>query len=298
MIWFLAAAITAIVLIAVFLPLFTNPRVPSAKKALDKRKLALADQLAQLKRDRDQGALTDEEFEAQKVAIETDAQALLQEEKELAPEAGVEEGSRERRMLRVMVGALLLVLALNITGAVYLWKGGWQTLTGDAPATQQARRGGPPMGGNGAPDPMAMVRQLEEKLAQNPADPEGQAMLGRSYIVLERFAEAAEAYGKAVELNPAEPMYRVGYGVASLRSGNVDGARDAFDKVLEMNPDNMDALWFKGMIQIHDRNLEGAKQTWAHLLEVTPAEARPEMQRQIEEVLTIMSNPEMLPDAQ
>src|SRR3569623_780350 len=40
----------------------------------------------------------------------------------------------------------------------------------------------------------AMVQRLERRLKKSPEDAEGWAMLGRSYIITQRYAEASQAY--------------------------------------------------------------------------------------------------------
>src|SRR6185503_16913889 len=47
-----------------------------------------------------------------------------------------------------------------------------------------------------------MVGRLAAKLKQNPEDPEGWAMLARSYAVLGRFDEASKAYAQATTRIP------------------------------------------------------------------------------------------------
>jgi cytochrome c-type biogenesis protein CcmH len=46
----------------------------------------------------------------------------------------------------------------------------------------------------------ANVDKLAQRLQQNPNDAQGWVMLGRSYIILERFSDAANAFGRAIAL--------------------------------------------------------------------------------------------------
>ena len=50
----------------------------------------------------------------------------------------------------------------------------------------------------------AMVGQLEERLKSQPDDAQGWTMLGRSYSVLGRYAEADQAYRKVIALRPTD----------------------------------------------------------------------------------------------
>ena len=47
-----------------------------------------------------------------------------------------------------------------------------------------------------------MIARLIDRLNRSPGDPEGWRMLGWSYFNTERFAQAASAYAKAIELDP------------------------------------------------------------------------------------------------
>src|SRR5258706_1127764 len=49
-----------------------------------------------------------------------------------------------------------------------------------------------------------MVARLAAKLRENPDDVDGLKLLGRSYMVLGRFAEAVAAYAKAAEKAPRD----------------------------------------------------------------------------------------------
>ena len=67
-----------------------------------------------------------------------------------------------------------------------------------------------------------MIERVQTRLQRNPADPEGWRMLGWSYSSIERFADAANAYAKAIELRPTSADYRSARGEALVRAA--DGA--------------------------------------------------------------------------
>ncbi len=295
MIWIAGAALVAAVLLMVFLPLFGRG-TPSVLRAVQARKSEVADQLAALAQLRKDGEIGEEEYLAQHKSLETDALALLEEEKKL--KALPENDSADRKRLRVAVAAFLLLLTANVAAGVYLYKGGWMHAGPQSAAGHGEGGQAPVMGADGQPDPAKMVARLEERLRENPDDPRGQAMLGRSYMVMERFDDAVKAYKKALELDPSNMDARVGLGVSTLRLNQVENATKIFDGILKDDPVNPDALWFTGMLQIHRGEIEGAKATWAKLLEVTPPEYKEQMTQQIEEVIRALAQPEKLPKAQ
>lgn len=57
----------------------------------------------------------------------------------------------------------------------------------------------------GSEDTQTMVRKLADRLAQNPDQPEAWAMLARSYKVLGRHADAAQAYEQAAAVAQHDP---------------------------------------------------------------------------------------------
>lgn len=96
-----------------------------------------------------------------------------------------------------------------------------------------------------------MVQKLEARLAKDPADPEGWAMLGRSYAVMQRFSESAMAYAKANELGGAQnPDWLMGEGeaVAMANDRELQGRPlTLFEAALKLQPDNIGALWYAAL---------------------------------------------------
>lgn len=270
------------VFVVALLPLLGKSAAADAQKFLQRRKNELADDLTALAAKKSSGELSAEDYEAQRRALETAALAIIEDEKHAAAPPTIA-GLADRVRLRAALAAIAFLLAADMVAGIYLLKGGWRHLVVSNEAASSAGEND-----SGMPDPAAMVARLEKRLAKNPDDPRGQALLGRSYLVMERYAEAVSAYRKAVELDPAVLEYQVGLGVAQLRTGDTVAAQKTFDRVLAENPEQPDALWFTAMIQIHDRQIEKAKVTFKRLLEATPPAQRPEVQQQIEQVLQML----------
>ncbi|MFQ5971008.1 MAG: c-type cytochrome biogenesis protein CcmI, partial [Alphaproteobacteria bacterium] len=97
----------------------------------------------------------------------------------------------------------------------------------------------------------SMVAGLAARLEESPDDLEGWRRLGRSYIVLGRPADAAEAYRRARELAPESAEVHAAYGVALIQASPAGSpipleAKAAIERALELDPDSVDALWFAG----------------------------------------------------
>jgi cytochrome c-type biogenesis protein CcmH len=99
---------------------------------------------------------------------------------------------------------------------------------------------------------------------------EGLAMLGRSYVNLERVDDAVNAYHRAWEMTEGKaPEVSLGYAEALLladRNTILTSAGDLLDQVLEQLPDNPKALWYGGMSSVARGKPEQAQQRLAHLL--------------------------------
>ena len=76
--------------------------------------------------------------------------------------------------------------------------------------------------GQEGPNPLEMVARLEERLRENPDDLQGQIMAGRSYLALERFDEAKQAWTKVLELDPRNHEAHFNLGVILIERRTFD----------------------------------------------------------------------------
>jgi cytochrome c-type biogenesis protein CcmH len=95
-----------------------------------------------------------------------------------------------------------------------------------------------------------MITELAARLEREP-DVEGYILLGRSYISLQRFADASDAWHKAWELTEGkDPEVSLGYAEALILSDQrtlKTGAADLLDYVLVERPNDSRALWYGGL---------------------------------------------------
>ena len=125
------------------------------------------------------------------------------------------------------------------------------------------------------------VASLERKLQAAPADEEGWILLGSSYLSLNRPAEAASAYQRALDLSGGRSV-DARLGVAEARividpaslSGPVG---DEIEAVLKAEPGNPKGLWYGGLLSLARGQPAVARERWRALLELAP----PERVRQI-----------------
>ncbi len=136
-----------------------------------------------------------------------------------------------------------------------------------APASQQ---GGPMSGQQVA----ANVDKLAKRLEQNPNDAQGWLMLARSYISMERFSDAANAYERATALNPKDAGIWADYAEALAMSNGQRLAgkpTDAINRALQIDPKNQKALDLAGSAAYQAGDYNKAIEYWQKLLTGLPA---------------------------
>jgi len=120
-----------------------------------------------------------------------------------------------------------------------------------------------------------MVESLAARLRNDPNDLRGWKMLGRSYSVLQRYSEAADAYQRAVDLeNGTDGQTLVDLGEASLMSNG--GALDPrseqlFENAVAVAPNNPKALFYSGYAAGERGDRELAAERWETLLAIAPS---------------------------
>ena len=123
------------------------------------------------------------------------------------------------------------------------------------------------------PDVAVMVGKLEKRLRDEPNDPAGWLMLGRSYLTLERFDEAIVAYDHAHQLDAKNADAALGLGEAmSLRAGGeiTPPAAQLFEDALALAPGNPKALLYGGFAAAMRGDRELARSRWQSLKALHP----------------------------
>jgi cytochrome c-type biogenesis protein CcmH len=160
--------------------------------------------------------------------------------------------------------ALLLIAVLGIGTALAYWlAGSWQTrgtielAQRDPQAAEQQMIAG-------------MIAKLETRLKATPDDAQGWAMLGRSYVVTQRYGDAAKAYARANALSIEQPQadWLVAAGAAQgLASPERDlrASRPLFEQALTLDPGNAEALWYGGLAALQSGDMATAYRHWLAL---------------------------------
>jgi len=217
------------------------------------------------------------------------AEARAEVEAALARELAAGEGAAGSRRARAAAVAVALV-AVAGGGALYAWLGD-PGLVG-APTPPVATPGAP------APDVGAMVARLEARLREDPDDARGWMMLGRSYRVLGRAADAARAYGEAlrrIEDPSADLLVAFAEARILAAEGEVDPeAARALARALAAEPDHPLGLWLDGLRAFQAGDMRTAIARWERVLAgdgAADAEVEALVRRQIAEARRRLEDP-------
>lgn len=134
-----------------------------------------------------------------------------------------------------------------------------------------------------------LLRQLEQKLAQNPSDIEGWLLLGRSNTGMGRYSRAVDAYERAYELSQGRNVEAlVGLGEALVLSDETTlttRARALFEEALRKAPDHPKALWYGSIAALQADELRLGRDRLQRLLAQNPPdELRGVIERQIQDL--------------
>lgn len=121
-----------------------------------------------------------------------------------------------------------------------------------------------------------MVEQLAARLRQNPEQPEGWAMLARSYAALGRFGDAAQAYANAVARRPDDAGLLADYAdaLAMGQGRRLQGQPETIiTRALQADPANLKALALAGSAAFEKKDYAAAIGYWERILPGLPPES-------------------------
>jgi len=253
-----AALLIVLALVFVVPPLFrrAHPAVVEAGPDL----AIYRDQLADLERDLQAGALTADRYEQARQELEWRLAEELQADTATVPSPAAGKGVA----LAVVAGVPVLAIAL------YLVLGAPAALDPAATTPEESAHSVT------AEQIEQMVAKLAQRLESAPDDPAGWSMLGRSYAALGRFKEAADAYKQAVKQVPADPQLLADYadalGMAQGRSLKGEPSR-LIARALAADPDHFKSLALAGTAAFEARDYPAAIRHWERLAQKIPPDS-------------------------
>lgn len=248
----IAALLTLLVVTWLVRPLLC----PAPPVGVSSRRLNAAiyrDQLETLERDLARGVISPADYETTRDELQL---RLLDDTEEPASAPRTRSASfwTGRRTAAVIV----LLLPLGAAG-MYWWLGAPQAI--DPASAQKAEE-----------DKIAkMVDGLAARLKANPDNPKGWATLARSYKVMGRLQEAADAYAKAGKVIETDPDLLADYAdlLAARAGDSLEGQPLVLiNKALALNPLHPMSLMLAGTAAYRQGNFAGAVNHWEKLLSV------------------------------
>jgi cytochrome c-type biogenesis protein CcmH len=220
------------------------------------------EQLAELGREHVAGSLSDADFQQARTELER----RLLDDVASADQAPAAQPA-DARLGQNTAWVLAAVLPLAAAG-LYLVLG---TPAALSPQPVAAANQGP-----SAAQVEAMVAKLAARLAQQPNDPKGWGMLGRSYHAMGRMDEAAKAFehvGPSLQGN-ATLLSDYADVLASLAGGKLAGRpSELIAQALRVAPDFPMAVELAAAAAAQRNDKAGALGHWAHLLKLLPPES-------------------------
>ena len=251
------ALLLAITLLALLRPLLRRAAPPAS--AADESRSALAllrEQLAELDAERAAGTLSDEQH----------ALARSDLERRVLEEAG---GPRAlpQPAHRTVAAALVIALALPVLAV------GLYARLGNPAALDPQARAAPDIGGVTVADVGAMVDKLAQRMEAQPDDPDGWAILARSYVALQRLPDALRAFARAVALRPDDAQLLADYADVLGAQNNQSLAGEPtrlIERALKADPGNLKALALAGSAAYERGDTRVAIGYWQRAREQVP----------------------------
>ncbi len=120
------------------------------------------------------------------------------------------------------------------------------------------------------------IATLQRRLTQQPDDIESWMLLGRSYMSMRRFGDAAQAFRQAAAVDgQSSPQILADLGEALALSdpeGLAGEAGAIFERVLSTSPSHPKALWYGGLNAYENANFALADERLSLLLTMNPPE--------------------------
>lgn len=262
MLWLGFAILAMIALGFLLWPLLRDQQQAAGRKAHDL--VVYRTQLAEIDQELARGALDPAEAETARLEIQRRLlRADQADETVSARKAGV--------AVQVATAAVLMLVPLG-AGGLYLMLGRPDAASIDmaamqAEAEQVARQ---------RQDAGQMIAQLRQRLEAQPERADGWFLLGRSLLMTDRPAEAAEAFGRVIALQPddAEAYALRGEALMLSADGSITvAAQQDFRAALERDPGHPGARYYLGLLRLQEGDLRGAYDDWHAMAASAPADA-------------------------
>lgn len=215
------------------------------------------EQLSIIEKEKEAGQISSDEYQQRKEELQKGLVDNVDYSK-----AGV---TRKISPMYPLIFSLIIISLISIPSYFYLGRSDALTYQpGNNQQTSDAQHA------DGMPLSMEeALKKLSAKLKQNPDNVKGWQMLGRSYMSLNRYKEAAEAYENLYRQVGDDVPVLLAYAdaLAMSRDGKISGLPFQLVKTaLEKDPNNTTGLWLAGLGYSEKGEFKKAIKSWQQLL--------------------------------
>ncbi|MGM0767173.1 MAG: c-type cytochrome biogenesis protein CcmI [Pseudomonadota bacterium] len=268
--WILAAALICLALAFIIWPLFSHRAEKRARMDLRNQNLmAYRSRMKELDHEYQAGILEEENYRQLREEL---AGSMLDD----VPDAdkGMSDRSPARAGRRSALVVALASLAVVPAAAVYLYQQ-WGAM--EDVAQYRAMQEMTASDSDRSAQMTELTTQLRARLEAKPENTEGWAMLGRSYMRLEQFDDAAWAFEQlAAQVEDDDRAEATAWGLSAqalfYRSQGAlnDEVTRAIENARALNPDEVNALGLLGISAFSADNYQQAIRYWERIVEVAP----------------------------
>jgi cytochrome c-type biogenesis protein CcmH len=257
MLWLLLALMTGAAILAVLWPLGRK----RADRAVASDVAVYRDQLEEIERDRADGRIGHDEFEAARVEVSRRLLAAANAGAQAPPTAS----TGAKRRLTAMAAAVLAIPFIAVL--LYGWRGS-PDLPGRPIASLSSEEHANSIAG--------IIARIESHLEEDPNDGKGWEVVAPVYMRLERYDDAVKARRNALNLLGATPIREVDLGEAlTAAAGGVVTveAKAAFDRAIAADDNSFKAMFYLGLAAEQDGKADEAVRIWRDLIGKSPPDA-------------------------
>ncbi len=278
-----AFALLAMVM-AVVLPTLLRPQAQQNTSTQAERRAVFRGQFDDLEQDKNTGLLSEVQYQTAKTELE---RRMLDEIGHTVD--AVQRGVRPDMKMACLLAVLVPLMAFGIYSQV----GSPQVLhhpnlllaEQEAPSQAQVE---------------ALLAAIKAKLADNPSDAEGWALLGRANARLGRLDEAIAAFEQASKLTPNDPDLLADYAdVMAIANGyQLAGKPEALlAKALKINPNHEKSLKLAGAAAFERKDYAQVAELWGRLKAILPQDSAilPELEAAIKKAQQLAAEPSNTP---
>ena len=262
LLWLVALAMAAAVTAAVLMPLVRRQAAAPPRQEYD---LAVyRDQLDEIERDQERGLIQPVEAEAARVEVQ----------RRMLTAAGAEPHADaptlSGRTLAIAIGAAVPVAAF----VLYVVLGSPDMPGQPFAARDVARNAAVADAEHG--EMRALAARLADRLRERPDDLTGWMLLGRTYMTVGEYRQAATALERAVDISSRRPDVVAAYAEAVVLAEDgrlTPETTGLFQDVAEADPTNVQARYYIGLGLAQQGKTREALQAWVDLKALAPADA-------------------------